>query len=267
MIGLSMTTLKFLLFVAAFVTIAGFLLPSISGTAAEADIETAEGDEGTLYVMVVPANYTKTLFQLNPTGSTPITRLDFYFYADHDTTKYFDSTENNFALYVQIINPVTGYEENYQWDNFNPTVTGNLQWAHFNLENVNASWDSDYDVVARVWDERVVGADSIYWTFPLSCKAWIPTEKPSLFDAMVAGIGDIPSTIVDGVRSVLTGLTGAILGEDFSTVVSDILTMDFAGVPTVIRIMVAIPIWFGLAYVMFIIIRSLIPMVGGGSSS
>lgn len=271
-----MTTLKFLLFVGAFVAILGVIIPLISETAESAetgDIEYAIGDSGKLYVMKTPANYVRTLFVLNPTSNVMINALNFYFYADHDVTYYYDGAENYFTLYVNIEDPTSGYSQTENWENFDPSRM-NWEFAGFYLENVNLSWDNNYNVTVDVEDDRSVGVSTVYWTFPITVNAVIPREAgiPSFFAWMWAGTAWGGEMLIDGIRSVIWGGFEVIVGKDVSDMVGSflanigrVLTMDFGGIPDMVRVMLVLPIWIGIGYITLIIVRSFIPFIGGGS--
>jgi len=262
------TTLKFLVFAAAFVTIATVLTPLITSTAGDTtDIELATGSRARLYVMKTPSGYTKTYYALNPSDGGITTQLDFYFFADHDTTKYFDSTENNFSLYMEILNPNTGYSDNTTWDNFNPPHS-DVYLAYFYLENLNPLWtdDGDYNVSIEVIDERKAGVGNVHWIFPIVVRARVALEDMGVFDRIVTGFGLLVGDVGGAISGILSGMATAVLGESFVATLGNVLTMNFTGLPIILRTMLAVPIWFGIGYVVFIIIRSLIPTVGGGSA-
>lgn len=274
---MNMTTLGFLIFIGAFITIAGVVLPLISETAESAavgDIEYAIGDRGKLYVMKTPANYVKTLFNLNPESSSVVSELYFYLYADHDVTHYYDGTENNFTIYVDIVNPNSSYSQTENVENFNPSHT--WEFADFYLENVNLSWADNYNVVIDVGDDRTIGEGDVYWMFPIVVRASIAGEvgRQSFFDWMLGGVATEVSWFIndlgEGIRGAIGVVVTTVVGEDagammssFLTNIGRILTMDFGEIPTILRVMLVTPMWIGLGYVMLMIVRSFIPFLGG----
>lgn len=282
-----MTTLKFLMFISAFVAIGGVVIPMISETGYEAEevsgLITATGNESELYVMVSPANYVKTYFSFSPTGAT-ISTLDFYLYADHDVTNYYDDTENYFSFYVDITDPNTGRTTTSTKDNYNP-VTMSMQFAYFFLENINLSWsaglEDDYDVVINIIDDRRVSDGSVYWVFPVIVVPLVYGDAPFKGDEVDIIEWLVGSAVVGPLRlardtlSYITyGAVSAIAGEDaaralstFAGSVTRVLTMDFGEIPFMLKTMIIVPLWFCIGYVLFILIRSLIPTLGGGSSS
>lgn len=253
----------------------GVLLPLISEGAGGTTegVEYATGDTGTLYVMKTPASYIKTAFGLNPESSSIISRLNFYVYADHDVTHYYDGTENYFTFYVDITNPNTSYSQTENAENFNPS-TMSREFSSTYLENVNLSWADNYNVTIEVEDDRAIGAGNVYWTFSVVVKS-IEMDRPR--ERMIVGfvrwLGVGASRLSEIVAGSIRGLFTAIVGKDvaemagsFLASMGRVLTMDFGGIPNVLRVMIATPLWIGVGYITIILIRSFIPTVGGGSA-
>lgn len=270
-----MTTLKFLLFAGAFVAILGALLPLISETAGGTTelVEYAEGSSSTLYVMAAPANHVKTMFALNPKSAIPIDELDVYLYADHDVTLYYDSTENYFTLYFEIVNPITTYSQTDNIENFNPSTMSKEFGASW-LENINLSWAENHNIIIEVEDDRALGAGNVYWTFPVTVRAYeVRTGEGErhlvlFFHWLWDGANYVGGAVASVISSVLTAVVGADIANmvsSFMTNVGRIMTMNFGGIPEILRLMIAAPIWMGIGYVMLIIIRSFLPTIGGGS--
>jgi len=123
-------------------------------------------------------------------------------------------------------------------------------------ETVPEAWP--YDITFKVSHiTRVAGHDNFiygYVTISLKCYG-------------TGGISETFSSLVNTVKGFITGMFGMIFGEygrQFVNTLSTVLTMDFPGMPTPIRALIAVPINLCIVFILASFIAMFIPFAGGG---
>lgn len=261
------TTIKFLLFASVFVIVSGVLIgsiPTIETMTAEGTVilgQVGPNSNNKLRVMVDNSAYYKLKFPMNPTGKAG-GEVDAYFYA-------YDVGDNtNYVMYVDLTNSDNTVSETFDFD----CVYGVWNTGAFIdsviRDDINSSWSTgeppEYDIEWNVTSDYSQGAGAVYRYVSLNT-GWTAYQPASLGDIVkqivLSPIYFAGSIVKLGAETIANA---AGLGP-FVATMNQILTMDFPGIPMMLRVMLAVPIWFVIGYIILIIVRSFLPTIGGGS--
>jgi len=281
-----LTTIKYLMFLTAFVTVFGLFMSLYSG----ADVGAIAIDQ-----MQLPGGASGTL-RITRNDNAPIyTRLGVGGVAVDAYAVHYDYQDDYEFDFHFIVYGDNGGGKEFVWPHYIPDVafpyeaqqsTGwyriTIMWDRIQL--IIVAWSSGQNMDFSI-NRPILTTDNA----AVYAEARIETStgaNESLWDRIKSFFMDVGTAIVGVVGTIaglamgnafLTMIGIASLGTFVATVafgssptafigmIGKLLTFDFPGVPPEIRLMIAAPLVFMTAYVILIVVRSFIPTVGGGS--
>jgi hypothetical protein len=270
-----MRALEFLIFVAALITIFTVFSVSYAGTIEAAEninLENLTGGlkyTGIVYVVNDPAPQVETCFSLKSDYDKPI--INFSIFGIH----YSNQEDNIFNLYVTIYHN-NGSQTQAVWQNLNlrqaaaqGLVTGTilpvgmyapLMIPYTWMQNALGDKWGKYDLqLAMAWESKVIEGQNMFGAYDFSI--W-PVKSRTFAE----GYGYTISKAVAWIPRTIMGLAFGAPGQEFGDTMGRVMTFDFPGVPTVIRVMIGVPLLFASIYVIIIFVRGFFPFLYGGGA-
>lgn len=261
-----LTTMKFLFFAVTFVTVFGVFATAFAQSSAFENLHAA------VYPLYPDLVYFAN--RENRSSSTPefikttvtVSGVEFTLYGAHYYSNPFGDTVK-MDIWIEISGDLGS--DNFVWQDYelNTYLTAYrsavVEIAGKNIVTVQSDWSIKNNMVFKLGNvypaENFTGTAMPYYASAIEGQEVV--YQKDFAETLISGIGEFVMFVP---RILIGGLFGK-SGDQFVNTMVKVITCDFPGTPTPIRLMVAVPIAFMIVYVGLIIIRSFIPTVGGGS--
>lgn len=182
-------------------------------------------------------------------------------------------TSTTYNLYAVLTNPVTSISITLTRSNLSNTTANGVAILSDNIRSVSSEWGTrniGMGISAYADGGENIDEGGVLYSLPISVATGV-TGGTTGIPPVLTGLGtfSVGSIVGDLVGSVSTLVLGADTTAAIGTVLGSmgqVMTMDFPGIPDILRLMIVVPLWAGMAYVFVQTLSWFIPLIGGGGS-